>query len=492
MGSPVSSLPCPRREPALSDVNILIVDDEIDMRTGLQRVLRRKMPDTSVTICGSALEALDCLQDQTFALALIDIKMENMNGLELLAEMRMCDPWMTVIMMSGFGTIEMAVEAIRTGAYDFIPKPFDNETLCRFVQKGLERNQLIRENLYLREKVKQGGDATGFVGSSTRMSDFLYNVETVAKSNYTTLVRGESGTGKELTARAIHQLSSRKAKPMVMVNCPAIPENLLESELFGHTRGAFTDATQVKKGLFAEADGSTICLDEVGDLPLSIQSKLLRVLQEQEIRPLGSSKDQKVDVRIVALTNLDLEQMIKDKQFREDLYYRINVVTLNTPSLNELRDDIPELIHHFTLEVCRELDVPPKTFCQRAVSALVERDWPGNVRELQNVIRRVVMFSPAQIIQLDDLNFVENPPLDKSGSSFNNSYSMRTDMVYKDAKQHLLDSFTAQYFGSLLEKTAGNVTKSAELSGLSRAALQKIMKRLHIQAAEYRGHDHEH
>jgi DNA-binding NtrC family response regulator len=470
----------------LSDARILIVDDELDMRTGLQRVLSRKMPDIPVTICGNALEALDSLQDQSFALALLDIKMEGMNGLELLAELRMCDPWMTVIMMTGYGTIEMAVEAIRTGAYDFISKPFDNETFCRVVQKGLERNQLIRENQYLRERVKQGDDTIGFVGSSTQMSDFLYNIETIAKSNYTTLVRGESGTGKELAARAIHQLSSRKDKPMVMVNCPAIPENLLESELFGHTKGAFTDASQPKKGLFAEADGGTICLDEVGDLPLSIQSKLLRVLQEQEIRPLGSSKDQKVDVRILALTNLDLEQMIKDKLFREDLYYRLNVVTLNTPSLRELSGDIPELIHHFTIEVCKELAVPPKTFCQRAVSTLVERDWPGNVRELQNVIRRVVMFSSGQIIQLDDLNFVENPPQpNRSGSSFN-SYGTRTDITYKDAKQHLVDSFTIQYIRTLLKKTGGNVTKSAELSGLSRAALQKIMKRVDIQASEYR------
>jgi DNA-binding NtrC family response regulator len=470
----------------VAKANILIVDDERDMRTGLQRVLQRRLPDVSVTAYGNGLEAIASLQDQSYSLALLDIKMEGMNGLELLAELRMCDPWMTVIMMTGFGTIEMAVEAMRTGAYDFISKPFDNETLHRVVQKGLERNQLIRENHYLRERVKNGDHTSGFVGSSTQMKDFLYNLETVAKSNYTTLVRGQSGTGKELTARAIHQLSNRRDKSLIMVNCPAIPENLLESELFGHTKGAFTDATQPKKGLFAEADGGTICLDEVGDLPLSTQSKLLRVLQEREIRPLGSGKDQKIDVRVVALTNLDLEQMIKDKLFREDLYYRLNVVTLKTPSLQDLREDIPELIHHFTLEVCKELEIPPKTFCQRAVSTLVEREWPGNVRELQNVVRRVVMFSDGQIIQLDDLNFVENPLVSGKQNTAFDSFAGQTDMIYKEAKRHIVDSFTTHYIISLLQKTGGNVTRSAELSGLSRAALQKIMKRLDVRASEYR------
>lgn len=474
----------------MDDLNILIVDDELDMRTGLQRVLNRKMPHIQVTICGNGLEALNALQDTSFSLALLDIKMEGMSGLELLAELRMCDPWLTVIMMTGYGTIEMAVEAIRTGAYDFISKPFDNDTLIRVVQKGVERNQLIRENLSLREKVKRGAETIGFVGSSSAMRDFLCKVETVAQSSYTTLVRGESGTGKELTARAIHQLSNRRDKALVMVNCPAIPENLLESELFGHVKGAFTDATQTKLGLFAEADGGTICLDEVGDLPLQTQSKLLRVLQEQEIRPLGSSQNRKIDVRIVALTNLDLEQMIKDKLFREDLYYRLNVVTLYTPSLTELSEDIPELIHHFTLKVCEELDIPPKTFCQKAVSSLVDREWAGNVRELQNVVRRVVMFSSGQIIQIDDLNFVE-----KSNQSHNvrmvplSSALSTIEGNYKDAKRNVLDSFTTQYIASLMIKTKGNVTRSAEISGLSRAALQKIMKRLAIKASDYREHD---
>lgn len=469
------------------ETSILIVDDEPDMRNGLQRVIRRELPEIDVIACASGYEALEALQERTFSLALLDIKMDEMNGLELLSELKMCDPWMTVIMMTGYGTIEMAVEAIRSGAYDFLSKPFENQEMLRIVRKGLERNQLIRENLYLRGKVKKGSDEIGFIGSSQKMQNFLYKVKTVAQSNYTALVRGESGTGKELAARAIHQFSNRKDKPLIMVNCPAIPDNLLESELFGYTKGAFTDAVQAKKGVFAEADGGTICLDEVGDLPLQTQSKLLRVLQEREIRPLGSSVDQRVDVRIVALTNLDLEKMIENKLFREDLYYRLNVVTLNTPSLQEINEDIPELIHHFTQKVCEELDITPKTFCQRAVSSLVQRSWPGNVRELQNMVRRVVMFSPSQIIQLEDLNAIESPERPDNTKPLSlRSITPIGDQTYKEAKQRLVNSFTIRYISSLLSENQGNVTKSAKKSGLSRAALQKIMKRFDIHSATYR------
>lgn len=472
----------------MNDVGVLIVDDEQDMRTGLQRMITRNLPEIGVSICANAEEALTKLQEESFDLALVDIKMPGMNGLDLLKEMRIIDPWMTVVMMTGHGTIETAVGAIRSGAYDFITKPFDKQFLIRSVVKGLERNRLIRENFILRQHVQETGDQylhTGFVGDSPAMKDFHYNLKIVARTNYSTMVRGESGTGKELTARALHTLSSRREKPLVMVNCPAIPEHLLESELFGHVKGAFTDATQAKKGLFDEADGGTICLDEVADLPLSIQSKLLRVLQESEVRPLGATQTHKVDVRVIALTNINLEEMIENKLFREDLFYRLNVVTLHTPSLKQIVEDIPLLTHHFTKQVCKELEIPPKTFCQRAVSALMQREWPGNVRELQNVVRRIVMFSRKEIIQLDDLNFAEHAPR-SSGRGQGVGPISYTGMAYKNAKQAIVDNFTGQYARALLKETRGNVTQSAERAELTRAAFQKIMKRLDIKAAEYR------
>lgn len=473
----------------MSDVKLLVVDDERDLLTGIQRIIARTLPEIATTLCANAEEALVTIREESFDLALIDIKMPGMDGLELLTELRNADPWMTVIMMTGHGTIETAVEAIRAGAYDFLTKPFDKELLVQAVNKGWERNRLIRENYMLRQKVQDTGDDGDieFVGDSSEMRDFYYNIQVVAKTNYTALVRGESGTGKELTARALHKLSNRCDKPLVMVNCPAIPENLLESELFGHVKGAFTDATQAKIGLFNEADGGTICLDEVGDLPLSIQSKLLRVLQEREVRPLGSTQTKKVDVRVIALTNLDLEAMIEEKQFREDLFYRLNVVTLNTPPLRQMREDIPLLTHYFAKQVSKELGIPPKSFCQRAVSALMEREWAGNVRELQNVVRRIVMFSRGEVIQLDDLTFAEQSSRSIKTSNGGGSLSISlASMTYKEAKQEIVDNFTSQYIAAVLKKTSGNVTQGAEQSGLTRAALQKIMKRLDIKAADYR------
>ncbi|MGL1931650.1 MAG: sigma-54 dependent transcriptional regulator [Desulfotalea sp.] len=470
----------------MTDTRLLIVDDEQDMRTGLMRTINRSLPKLKIYLAANAYEAMEQLKENSFDLALVDIKMPGMDGLELLTEFKILDPWMTVVMMTGHGTIETAVEAIKKGAYDFITKPFARESLLRSVDKGLERNRLLRENYMLRQQVQENsGDAlTEFVGDSPTMRDFYYNLEVVARTNYSTLVRGESGTGKELTARAIHKFSNRSDKPLIMVNCPAIPENLLESELFGHTKGAFTDAHAAKVGLITEADGGTICLDEVADLPLSIQSKLLRFLQEGEVRPVGSTKTKKVDVRIIALTNLDIEGMIRDKQFREDLFYRLNVVTLNTPSLRQIREDIPLLVHHFTKQVCIELEIAPKTFCQRAVSMLMNRDWSGNVRELQNSVRRIVMFSRNEFIQIEDLNFAEQVPRGRGGLTV--SGSSLTSMEYKDAKQNVLDSFTMKYILAVLQETEGNVTRSAEKSGLTRAALQKIMKRLAINAADYR------
>ncbi len=466
---------------------LVIVDDEIDMRNGLQRLLGREFPGLQIIGLPDAEQAINYFEKDSADLALLDIKMPGMNGLDLLKQLMADDPWLTAIMMTGFGSIATAVEAIKLGAYDFITKPFEKDLIYRTISKAIERSRLLRENYTLKEQVCTKVPTEELVGQSTAFQRFYKNLETIARSNYTILVRGESGTGKELTARAIHNLSDRKDKPLIMVNCPAIPEHLLESELFGYTRGAFTNANQDQKGLFAAAHGGTLCLDEIGDIPFAIQSKLLRVLQENEIKPLGSTRTIKVDVRIVALTNLNLEQMIKDRLFREDLFYRLNVVTVTTPSLKDLSEDIPLLVAHFTKKVCCELNLPQKRFDQWAITALMNRRWPGNIRELQNVVRRAVMFCQNDIITLDDLNFIENPPRPVMESAFFEDFEKNGEFeAYKDAKDRIIDGFTKNYISALLRRTGGNVSQGAELSGISRVALQKIMKRQDIRGADFR------
>ncbi|EKD38282.1 MAG: hypothetical protein ACD_75C00791G0002 [uncultured bacterium] len=465
---------------------LLIVDDEMDMRNGLQRLLSREFPGLQIVTLADAEQAISYFEKDSADLALLDIKMPKMNGMDLLKHLLAKDPWLTAVMMTGFGSIETAVEAIKLGAYDFITKPFDKALIYRTLSKAMERSRLMRENFTLKEQVCDRTKTSDLIGQSPAFQRFQKNLETVARSRYTVLVRGESGTGKELTARAIHTLSDRKAKPLVMVNCPAIPEHLLESELFGYTRGAFTNANQDQEGLFSVASGGTLCLDEVGDIPYGIQSKLLRVLQEGEVKPLGSTRTIKVDVRIIALTNLNLEKMIADRLFREDLFYRLNVVTLNTPSLKDMVEDIPLLVNYFAKKVCCELDLPLKRFDQWSMTALMNRPWPGNVRELQNVVRRVVMFCPHDIITFEDLNFFETPPRPVTDSAPREDFERNGKFeAYKDAKDRIIDSFTKDYISTLLRKTGGNVSQGAELSGISRVALQKIMKRQDIKGGDY-------
>jgi len=293
--------------------NILIIDDQADLLKGLKRMLGREFPGLSILTCVNTKEALDLVAGKSIDLVLLDIQMPEMNGFEMLDRLQRVDGCVTVIMMTGYGSIETAVDAIKAGAYDFITKPFDKAGLFRTVRKGLEHNLLIRENIHLRRRVRETESFADFVGESKPMQRLYHAIRTTARTDYTVLIRGESGTGKELTARAIHSLSKRRNKALLMVNCPAIPEHLLESELFGHTRGAFTGAQRDQKGLFVEADKSTLCLDEIGDVPVAVQTKLLRVLQEHEVKPVGSTKTRSVDVRIIASTNRELEKKILEK-----------------------------------------------------------------------------------------------------------------------------------------------------------------------------------
>ncbi len=465
----------------MAPARLLIVDDEVDMLEGLKRLLSYELQDVEILTFSRGRPALRLARREPVDLVLLDVRMPEMDGLQLLEALRQEDPALTVIMMTAFGSIEVAVEAMKHGAYDFITKPFDSEALVRTVTKGLERSRLLRENRRLRQHLGESAAFQGLVGQSPPMRRLYERIQAVAGTDYTVLIRGESGTGKELVARAIHELSRRASRPLVTVNCPAIPEHLLESELFGYKKGAFTGADRDHPGLFQEAHGSSLFLDEIADISVPVQTKLLRVLQEREIRPLGANRTHKVDVRILASTNQDIEAKISERSFREDLYYRLNVVTLKTPSLRDIAEDIPLLAEHFARLACAELGYPPKRLAPEALAILSRRPWPGNARELQNFVRRAVMFSPPEVISGEEVARMEGWDSNTDRVAVPVSRAQDGLMTYKPAKERLVHEFTKTYVIDILKKTRGNVSQAATLSGLGRASFQKILRRLRIK-----------
>ena len=459
---------------------LLIVDDEIDMLQLLKRSLEPDLGCQVVTAL-SGEQALKILQDQPTDLVLADIKMAGMDGMELLARIRQQHPWLTVVMMTGHGCIELAVQAIKAGAYDFITKPFDLESLELTLNKALERSRLLRENLRLQQHVQSQDAFQNLVGKSQKMQRVYETVQMVAKTDFTVLITGESGTGKDLVAHAIHALSGRRSRQFVAVNCPTVPENILESELFGYRKGAFTHATQNRIGLIQEAHGGTLFLDEIGDISTTIQTKLLRVLQEKEIKPLGDTKSIIVDVRVIASTNRNLDEKIKRGEFREDLFYRLNVLPIALPPLRERREDILLLVDHFLRKRRRELDRPEKSISMELMERFLRHPWEGNVRELENLITRGILYAPRDEIRPEDVGFLE-PPAALSCLVTDNIL----DFPYRDAKEALLQRFNTEYIGGLLTATQGNVSQAAQLCGMERQALQQVMRRYGIRAEDYR------
>lgn len=460
--------------------NILIVDDEIDMLHGLQRLFKMET-NCEIFLAQSGLAALEVMYRQPVDVVITDIKMPDMDGIDLLEEVMRIHPWITVVMMTAYGTIELAVESIKKGAYDLIKKPFSNEKLLHLTRKSLERSRLLKENVSLQREIHKRKLFGDLVGASLEMRRIYDTMQLVARTDATVLILGESGTGKELAARAIHSLSPRRDKQMVVINCPAIPEDILASELFGYKKGAFTHATQDKIGLFEEAEGSTIFLDEIGDISPSIQAKLLRALQEREIKPLGNTKTKKVNVRILASTNDDLEAKMKKNLFREDLFYRLNVVSITMPPLRKIRGDIPLLANHFVEKWARELSIPPQKLSPEAMAYLVSREWKGNIREMENCIHRAVILCPGDVIQPEDLKAVE-------ALAVNAKYDMQefNHLPYLVAKRKVVDEFARGYVADLLRRTKGSVTLAAEESGLERQSLQKIMRRYRIKSKLFR------
>ncbi len=460
--------------------SILVVDDVPDMLKFLERLIKEEL-HVDVTTEDTGEKAIERISRDPVSIVLADIRMPRMNGVELLRHIKEMDHSTLVIMMTAYGSIEDAVESLKLGAYDYITKPFDEERLLHTLKKALEHQDLLKRNIDLEKRVKEKEALSGFVGESLPIKKLIETIKVVAKTDLTVLITGGTGTGKDLAARMIHALSNRSMKPFIPVNCPTIPENILESELFGYKKGAFTGANQDKRGLFGTATGGTLLLDEIGDLSTMLQAKLLRVLEEKEIKPLGDTKSYKIDVRVIASTNQNLKEKIASYQFREDLYHRLNVVSISTPSLKEIPEDIPLIANHFLSQYSSELKTIGKRFSEDTLKVLVSRRWSGNVRELQNEIRRAVIFSGDEIITPEDFQYDS-----KNLSCSEDMIPIPPEFAYKEARRSLLKRFNVRYISELLKGCNGNVSLAAKKAGLERQSLQHLMRKYGINSEEFR------
>jgi DNA-binding NtrC family response regulator len=464
-------------------VNVLIVDDEDSLTSALEKLLRRDQ--RTFAAVASAGEALEFAAKNKVDVALVDVNLPDRSGIEVLERLRAGGSDTEVILMTGKGTVETAVSALKKGAYDYLTKPFDDiERVSVVVGKAIEKADLLRK---IREMEVSGTEEDRFldiVGKSLKMREVYHLIDRVAPSNSSVLILGESGTGKELVARAIHQKSRRKDNPFVVINCAALPESLLESELFGYRKGAFTGAFADKKGLFEEADGGTIFLDEIGEITPAVQVKLLRVLQNGEIRRIGGSENSRVDVRVLAATNKDLHQQVKTKAFREDLFYRLNVITLTLPPLRERKDDVSLLAYHFLKKFAEKTSKKVERISMDTLQTLEEYRWPGNVRELENVIERAVVLAEGGTITAREL-----PPKLLGEFFYLPETRSETDFIhlpYRSAKQKALNLFNRAYISNLLRQTSGNVSLASERAGMDRSNFKKIIKKCEINIREFK------
>lgn len=468
---------------------ILIVDDEPELALGLKLYLRRHGYDVETVT--SAESALERLKNQSFEMVVTDLMLPGKSGLELLSQVREQWPSTFVVLITGFATVETAVQAIRQGAFDYISKPFTPQQLEVVVNRVFQHKALSDENQSLRAQIQDKLAFASLVGQSEAMKRVQAVVSRVATSDASVLIIGESGTGKELIARAVHACSRRAEKPFVPVDCAALPHSLMESELFGYEKGAFTGATSARAGLLEAAHGGTFFMDELGELELSMQVKLLRVLQERQFRRVGGSKITQVDVRFVAATNRDLEKEVKAGRFREDLYHRLNVVQVRLPPLRERLGDIPLLAYHFLQIHAARMSRESPRLSPEAIQALEAYHWPGNVRELQNAIEYAVSMADGSVIGIIDLPHtlqaaVANlprtpaPELEPAGpyrSPQGTVLEVRHELPYKQAKRLWLEAFEREYFQELLRRHDYNVSHAAKAAEIDRKSIQRIMKR---------------
>ena len=462
----------------MGKTSILVVDDEAVVREGVRRILSASGFHVETSASGRA--ALDMLQQADFDAVITDLKMPGMSGLEVLKAIKVLQPDVPVIIITGYSTVESAVEVMKHGAFDYIPKPFTPEQITEKVNNALEQRNVLVENLYLRN---QGFDM--FIGESKEMQKVYRRILQVAPSDSTVLVIGESGTGKELVARAVHKNSPRRDQPFVAVDCTSLAENLLESELFGHVKGSFTGAIVTKTGLFKVADGGTLFLDEVGNISLTTQAKLLRVLQERKVTPVGGTQPVPIDIRLVAASNRNLRGMVAEGAFREDLFFRLNIIPVDLPPLRERKGDVPLLLGHFLRKFSEEIGKEIRGFAPDAVALLESYDFPGNVRELENLIERAVVLADGDLIQEEDL---ELELKDRSGARTPEAFVPLSAEELKETKRHLreraVENVEKAFVLNALKRNNWNVTRAAQETGMLRPNFQALMKKLGISLRE--------
>jgi two-component system NtrC family response regulator len=453
----------------MKDYNILVIDDEAAQRDVLTGYLKKK--GYKIFSASSGQEGIEIVKNNPVDIILSDFKMPDLNGIEVLEQIKKINPEISFVIVTAYGTVENAVKAMRLGAFDYISKPVDLDELDLMIDRIIEHKNLKSENQLLRTQLQEKHKISSIISQSQKMEEIINIAARVADSKATVLVTGENGTGKEVLAKAIHYMSSRKGSPFIAVNVPALTETLLESELFGHEKGAFTGADKMKKGRFEIAHGGTIFLDEVGDIPQSIQVKLLRVLQEHQFERVGGTDKIDVDVRIIAATNKDLDEKIKEGTFREDLYYRLNVVSIKIPPLRERKEDILPMIESFIQKYCKENKKELLEISKDSVDVLMKYNYPGNVRELENIIERAVVLTRGKVITLNDL------PMNIKG--FKEEETMA--VLGKGTLTDQVEALEKQLIYDALQESRGNQTKAGKLLGLTERNLRYKLKKYNIK-----------
>jgi two-component system response regulator GlrR len=467
----------------MSAGKILVVDDDKNLLELVNTQL--DLAKYEVITVQSREAAIEAVNQDSIDLAVVDLKLGGHDGIKLMAELHAINAWLPVIILTAYGSIENAVDAIKKGAFGYVTKPFDHRELLLQIARALESRRLSSENVRLKELLKDKYDFANIVAKSEKMQKVLAGISRIAPTESTVYIQGESGTGKELIAKAIHLASERSSKPFVAINCAAVPETLLESELFGHEKGSFTGAVRSTKGFFTQADQGTIFLDEIGDMPLSIQPKLLRALEERQFYPIGSEKPVQVDVRVIVATKKDLEEEVRQGRFREDLFYRIHVIPIRLPPLRERKEDIPHLANHLFKKISEQLKADLKGLTPQAMRKLMAHDWPGNVRELENTLEYAITMADGDMIT-DDLIFETGLPAAVGATDLARSgAALAVDGPLKTLKEARA-AFEKAYLIRLLELCSGHAPKAAEIAGKYRADFYDLLKKHGIRLQEYK------